>query len=315
VIPAKQMATRIEAASLSQANAHTGFSRLIVFAAICVLPLVLAGSLMRQIVNLTFENDTYTHIPLIPLVSLFLIFNERRSIFRVVSYSWQFGLLLVAPGAIAIILARLNEFQLGPSNQLCLVMLGLVAMWIGALGVSWGPSASKLARFPLLFLLFMIPIPEPLLSKSVFFLQEASAKATAAIFGLYGIPFLQDDLVFSLPGMAIRIAEECSGIRSTLALLIMTVLASHLFLKTTWKKVLVCLLVIPLSIIKNGLRIATLSALAVYVDERFLTGPVHHEFGGMLFFGAAFVPLVLLFIWLRRSDIRNRSVADINTLA
>jgi exosortase/archaeosortase family protein len=82
------------------------------------------------------------------------------------------------------------------------------------------------------------------------------------------------------------------------------VLASHLFLKTTWKQALVCLLVIPLSILKNGLRIATLSALAVYVDGSFLTGPIHHKFGGMLFFGAAFIPLVLVFRLLQRTERR-----------
>jgi exosortase len=186
-------------------------------------------------------------------------------------------------------------------------MCGLVLMWIGAFALSWGGRALRAGRFPLLFLLFMVPIPEPLLSKSILLLQEGSAKATAGIFYLYGVPFLQNDLVFSLPGIAIRVAEECSGIRSTLALLIMTVVASHMFLKTTWKQVLVCLLVVPLSIMKNGLRIATLSTLASYVDPQFITGPIHHEFGGMVFFAAAFVPLALLFVFLKRTENRRQS--------
>ena len=203
---------------------------------------------MQPLLKLVFDNDTYTHIPLIPSVSLFLIYSSRRSIFSEIAYSWRSGIFLMVPGASAIILARLNAFGLAPSNQLCLLMVGIVLMWIGAFGLSWGTHALRSARFPLLFLLFMIPIPEPFLSKAILLLQEGSARATAVIFGVYGIPFLQDDLVFSLPGIAIRVAEECSGIRSTLALLIMTVLAGHFFLRTTWKQVLVCLLVVPLSI-------------------------------------------------------------------
>jgi exosortase len=135
-----------------------------------------------------------------------------------------------------------------------------------------------------------------------------SAKSTAFLFGLFGIPYLQDGLVFNLPGIAIRVAEECSGIRSTLALLIMTVLASHLFLRSWYKQVLVCLLVIPLSIFKNGIRIATLSALSVYVDPIFLTGPIHHKFGGMIFFGFAFIPLGLLFYWFRRNEVQHNDL-------
>lgn len=65
------------------------------------------------------------------------------------------------------------------------------------------------------------------------------------------VSHVQEGLVFSLPGVAIRVAEECSGIRSTLALLIMTVLASHMFLKATWKQVFVCLLAVPLSVAKK----------------------------------------------------------------
>jgi exosortase len=146
----------------------------------------------------------------------------------------------------------------------------------------------------------MVPIPEPILSKTIYALQVGSAQATAGLFSLFGIPYLQNRLIFSLPGIAIRVAEECSGIRSTLALLIMTVLAGHMFLKSAWKQILVCLLVVPLSVAKNGLRIATLSALAIYVDPSFLQGRLH-QYGGMFFFAAAFVPIAALFVALRRA--------------
>lgn len=59
---------------------------------------------------------------------------------------------------------------------------------------------------------------------------------------------------------------------------------------------ILCLLVFPLSVFKNGLRIVTLSTLALYVDAGFLQGRLH-QYGGMVFFAAAFIPLVL-FLWV-----------------
>jgi exosortase len=271
------------------------------FLGVCISPLLFAWNLMRMVFSLAFGNDTYTHIPLIPLVTVFLIYTNRRAIFSQVSDQWKVGAILVFFGTLTIAAARVNIFQLQSANQLSLVVFGVVLMWMGAFGLFFGLSAFRAARFPLLFLLFMVPIPEPVLSQTIYGLQVASAQATAALFSLAGIPYLQDGLVFSLPGIAIRVAEECSGIRSTLALLIMTVLASHMFLKVTWKQLLVCSLAVPLSIAKNGLRIATLSALAAYVDPSFLQGHLH-QYGGMFFFAAAFLPLAGLFVLLQRTE-------------
>jgi exosortase len=268
---------------------------------VCILPLILVWEPMRLVFALALQNDTYTHIPLIPMVSIFLIYTERRTIFSYISYSWGGGLALIIPGVILIGLARFNVWQLGPANELSLVLSGFVLLWAGAFLLFFGPKAFRVARFPLLFLLFTIPIPEPILSWVIAELQEGSAKAAAAIFSMLGIPYLQNDLIFSLPGVAIRVAEECSGIRSTLALLIMAVLASHLFLKTTWKQVLLCILVVPMSVAKNGLRIAALSALSIYVDSGFLHGRLH-EYGGMVFFAAALLPLALLCAYLQKTE-------------
>ncbi len=252
--------------------------------------------------NESFHNDTYTHVPLIPLISLFLICGDRRTIFDRITYSWSRGLAVLVVGVIAIITARFNVPDLSSINQLSIFVFGAILVFIGTFVSCFGSRSFKAASFSLLFLFFMVPIPEPLLSKIVLFLQEGSARATAVLFGIFGVPFLQNDLIFYLPGMAIRIAEECSGIRSTLALIIITVLASHFYLKATWKQLIVCLLVVPLSIIKNGLRISVLSALAVYVSPEFLTGPIHHRFGGMIFFAAAFIPLAVVFMLLKRTE-------------
>jgi exosortase/archaeosortase family protein len=74
-----------------------------------------------------------------------------------------------------------------------------------------------------------------------------------------------------------------------------------MFLTSAWKKALLALAVIPLTIVKNGIRIVSLTLLAVHVNPSFLTGQLHHE-GGILFFLLALALLSPLFRLLQRSE-------------
>jgi exosortase len=103
-----------------------------------------------------------------------------------------------------------------------------------------------------------------------------------------------------------EIAKQCSGIRSSLALFITGILAAHFFLKSSWKKAIFILSIIPIAILKNGIRIVTLSLLAIYVDERFLTQGFLHKSGGFIFFAPALTLLGLLLWGLRKSEGENR---------
>ncbi len=271
------------------------------FLLLCLMPMAFVWTSMRSLLTLVFEDETYTHIPLVPIVSFYLIYTGRKLIFSKILYAWGTGSALILPGSISLALARLNIWQLSSANQNSLLMIGCVLLWAGAFGLFFGNYALRAASFPLLFLLFSIPIPQPPLSQVIFLLQEGSAKAAESIYWMFGVPFFRQGLDFALPGVTIRVAEECSGIRSSLALLILTVLASHLFLRNNWKKALLCLLVFPIAVAKNGLRIFTLSTLAVYVNPAFLHGRLHHQ-GGIVFFLVTLALMALLLILLHKSE-------------
>ena len=109
-------------------------------------------------------------------------------------------------------------------------------------------------------------------------------------------------MVFELPGIAIEVAKECSGIRSSLALIITSVIAGYLFLQTGWRRIVLVLLIFPLMIIKNAVRISTLSLLAVYVDEGWLTDSFLHRSGGIFFFLLALTLLAPVLLFLKKSE-------------
>jgi exosortase len=271
------------------------------FLLVCMLPLAFAWDSMSLLFKLVLENDAFSQIPLIPIVSLFLIYEHRKAIFAQLSFGWILGAGTITSGMILLAVARMNLLQLSSTNPVTLLILAIVLVWLGAFALFFGARAFWASLFPLLFLLFMVPIPEPIHSKLIYLLQAGSSHMVEAFFRIAGVPYHREGFVFILPGISIRVAEECSGIHSTLALLITTVLASYIFLKKSWKRVVLCIAVVPIAIFKNGLRIATLSVLAIYVNPAFLYGNLHHR-GGIVFFIIALLPMALLLNLLRRGD-------------
>ncbi|MBP2676892.1 MAG: eight transrane protein EpsH [Deltaproteobacteria bacterium] len=167
-----------------------------------------------------------------------------------------------------------------------------------------GSGGLRAACFPLLFLFFMIPIPEGILKPIVRFLQAGSAEAAYWMLRAVGVPVFRDGFLFKLPGLTVEVAEECSGIRSGISLFLVGILAGRIFLESGWRRLALAAAVMPITIAKNGLRIVTLSLLGAYVDRQVLSGPLHKA-GGIPFFGVALVMLAVVLWALRRGESRK----------
>jgi len=257
------------------------------------------ASLLRY----SFGNDDASHILLIPFIAAWLMFIDRRRIFRSPSSDVAVCLTLLIPGA-AILLWSIRTQPASPS----LCAFGLVLVWIAGFALSFGGEALNAARFPLMFLFLFIPLPEALLSRVVYFLQKGSAEISALLFGLTPLPVLREGFVFHLPRFSIEVARECSGIRSSIALLVLAILVGHFFLRTWWKQVIFLLAGFVVMIVKNGIRIVTLTVLATYVDPGFLYGNLHRE-GGVVFFMIGLLLMVPVYLILQTGERHSHSAA------
>jgi exosortase len=236
---------------------------------------------LKTLASLSFQDERYSHTILIPVISFSLLLFERHKIFEEPTYSVLIAsLLLVLAGLIGI--AGMSFRGPAQNDKLSVFMLALVLTWIAAFTGCYGTKAFRAGLFPLLFLSLMIPFPASVIDRSIFFLQRGSADLTYVLFRTFGMPVLWHGFNFVLPGVEIEIAKECSGIRSALAFLITGTLAGHIFLRSTWSKFTFALLMIPIAIFKNAVRIVILSSLGLYVDRGFLFGRLHHQ-GGLVF--------------------------------
>jgi exosortase/archaeosortase family protein len=163
------------------------------------------------------------------------------------------------------------------------------------------------SAFALALLLFAVPIPDVLLSKAIYALQAGSADIAELFFNLSGAPVLRQGFFFRLPVISIEVAQECSGIRSSLALLILALLVAHFSFRPFWKKLAFVVAGLCMMLVKNGIRIATLTLLANYVNPSFLTGSLHHQ-GGIVFFLIGLALLVPVYWGLRKGEGPLRSL-------
>ena len=283
-------------------------TRHVSFLVFCAAGLALSFGPVVQILRMSFSTELYSHIPVIPLISLCILIFSRKGILADLSWGWRGGFSLVALG-FAVFLSANRIPGLNQNDYLSMMMLGTILWLIGSFVLSYGSRAFKEAMFPLFFLAFVIPIPTFIFKPFVNLLLSGSACLTDLIFNLIGVPVHRDGFTFALPGITIEVAEQCSGIRSSIALVITSVLAGYLFLGKGWSRLILVLSFFPITVFKNALRIVTLSLLASYVDTRFITGSWLHQSGGIPFFavGLALMAPVLwgLMKWEKRGRIQE----------
>ena len=189
-----------------------------------------------------------------------------------------------------------------------LAALAALAAWTAGFLLCYGALSLKAARFPLLFLLVMVPVPPVLMQKIILTLQTGSAGLVHSILNFTGTPMFRDGFTFQLPGIAIEVAEECSSIHSAWALFITSLLVGHFMLRSLPSKIFLSLLTPPIAVLTNAVRIVTIWLLATRVDPGFMYGHLHRD-GGILF-SLISLSILLSCVWvLHKLESRGRGAA------
>jgi len=287
--------------------ANTGAATSRRFASWCIYLVILCGAFalpLREFVTYARHSDVHSYVLLIPFVTAYLIYIRWKQLSRELSSSWGYALLLAAAGTGAL-LASLHFTELGQNDYMTLLALSFFCFVIAGTFLFFGSKWARSAMFPLFFLAFMIPLPEA----AVDFLENASKEASAGVanwlFLITGTPFLRTGTLFQLPGINITVAKECSGIRSSLVLVITSLLAANMFLRTTWRRALLVAAVIPLGLLRNGLRILVISLLCVHIGPEMINSVIHRR-GGPVFFALSLVPLFAMLWLFRRQEVKRQ---------
>jgi exosortase len=261
-----------------------------------LVSLILFRQPLSTLASLSFHDENSSHILLIPLISALLIFLKRKRVFRAPRNCPSVGVPLLLIAAALWYGLKNPHTHLQDPDRLSLMASLLVLVWIGTFILCYGTGAFQAAAFPMLFLVLMIPLPAVVLQYLVTMLQRGSAATSYGLFRGIGVPVIRHGFRFSLPGIDIEIAEQCSGIHSALSLFIGGLLLQHVLLDGTWRKVCFILCILPVAMLKNAVRIVTIAWLGIHVNADFFHGQLHRQ-GGLPFSFLAVAMLGLL-LWL-----------------
>jgi len=279
--------------------------------ALVLFTFILTGCFIRPLYDLmrfALQSDLYSHILLVPFISFYLIWVKRRNLAFGSRPCRRLAILPLAVGAgiLAVYyLLRHSGWRPHWEDYLAVMTLALLAfLWSGIFSLL-GPATVRVIGFPLSFLIFIVPFPDFLLQRLQTFLQVGSAAVAHLLFQVSGTPVLQQGMVFQLPGFSLEVATQCSGIHSSLVLFLTSLVAAHLLLRSSWTKALLVLFVIPLAMIRNGVRIFTIGQLCVQVGPDMIHSYVHTH-GGPIFFALSLAPFFLLLVLLIRLESKHK---------
>ena len=256
---------------------------------------------LSDLFNSRMYRDYHSLIPFIPLISIYLLYLKRRDIREKMQYAFAPGAIVAIAGLVFYAMGLSFGKNLSQNDYATVITSSSIVLLWGAFIFAYGIKAFSAALFPLLFLVFMIPIPAFIMEEIITFLQIGSTEFANLLFWLSQAPYYREGFVFHLTGMSVEVAPQCSGIRSGLALFITAWLAGYLFLDSGWRRVILVLCVFPITMLKNGIRITTLTLLGTYVDPRILQSSLHRE-GGIPFFILALLLMAPILYFLKRTE-------------
>jgi exosortase len=235
---------------------------------------------LRALTALALSSLDASHVLLVPFLCGYLIWIRRDTISghtpRVSTTS------LFATSVIAFALGLMGS-AVAPDYRVYIGAAAMVVFWIGSFVICFGSQAAHAVRFPLLLLFLTVPPPHWMLQPFIIVLQHESAAVVAEIYKVLHVPAVRNGMVFAFPRGAIEITPGCSGIRSSIAFFVISLIVGHLLLRSTTTKILLVASILPILALKDAIRIVTLSLLGFYVDRGFLHGSLHAD-GGVLFF-------------------------------
>jgi exosortase len=243
-----------------------------------------------ELVRVWSTNDYYSHGFLIPPIAAFLAW-ERRERFRQAP---------IRPSLAGLVFIIVSILALAPGVPVFLARFSIVSAIAAVVLMFFGWSRLRTVAFPLAILLLMIPLPAPVFESIELPLRNATSVLSEVFIRAAGIPVVREGNLLTLSNIVLEVARECSGIRSTIALVTIGLVFGYVPESRSWSRLLVAALTVPVVILTNSIRVAATAVSTHYYGPAAATGFVHDLYGWIAF-AAAFAIMFLLHRFLFRS--------------
>lgn len=225
----------------------------------------------------------------IPFISLFLVWQRKDRLERVAfTGSWA-GLAMVLAGLVLFAIGRISTLDTIAQYALLLTGGGFILSLTG-----W--QAFRVILVPLCMLAFMVPLPNYFLRELSQLLQLVSSRLGVEIIRLFGISVFLEGNVIDLGAMKLQVVEACSGLRYLFPLMTLGFIATYFYQEKFWKRALIVLSTIPITVLMNSVRLGLIGVTVEYWGKSMAEG-VLHDFEGWFVFMVC-TGAILLEMWL-----------------
>lgn len=231
-----------------------------------------------------FARDSYySHGILVPLVTIFLIWQKKEQLKETPYEESPWGIRLIVLGIIIHLISSLLRVYFTSGFSLLIVIAGIINYF-------YGKKVLHIIIFPIAFLFFMMPLPLVVITNISFQLKILAAQIATFLLNEMRIPAIREGSIIKMRSVYVIVDDVCSGLRSLISLAALGSIFAYWMKGSLNKKVLLFLSTIPIAVITNVVRVIFLSAVSEIWGLKYADGLVH-DISGFLVFGLAFILL------------------------
>jgi exosortase A len=240
----------------------------------------------KSLVAVWYNTEEYSHGFLVLPISMVMLWRKRDvlSATNRAPSGWGAGLIVLS--LLVYIFAFYAEITTISSFSMIPLLAGIVLYLYGA-------EMLKHVAFPLIFLIFMIPVPAQIFAQLTIPLQLFVSKASALIAASLGIPLLREGNVIHLPQQTLQVVKACSGLMSMISLWMLSAVIGHFALSSNTLRGILFLLSTPIAVLVNIIRVLLLIVFFYHLGID-LTRVSLHMLYGVAIFGLSIISVFLM---------------------
>lgn len=250
------------------------------------------GPIYPELIRDWLGHSDNSHAFLVPFVSLFFVWQKKDELRSSLIESSAWGGLLLVISLFVYVISYAGGLAFPARGAMVFSLAGLV--WF-----CFGNAVFRLLSFPIGFLLFMVPAPYSLISLVSMPLQLMASKVSAALIQNCSIPVYREGNMLFFVQTQLEVAEACSGIRSIMALTMVSLMFCYLSRKGWWRRAIIVAAAIPIALAANIVRVTGTGILAHFYGDQVAKGFLH-EFSGLAVFAFGLVMLFAVFSTVNR---------------
>ena len=270
----------------------------VLLCAIAALTVFIFYDGLKWMVTIWNRKEEYSHGFLIPIITLFLIWQRKDRLERMTfTGSWT-GFVVVLLGLMVFIIGELSTLYIIIQYSFIVVVMGLVLSITGWRGI-------REIWIPIAFLIFMIPLPPFLYEGLSSQLQLLSSQLGVAFIRLFNISVYLAGNVIDLGSFKLQVVEACSGLRYLFPLASLAFIAAYFFKAAFWKRAVVFLSSAPITVFMNSFRIGAIGILVEYWGIGAAQGFLHDFEGWVIFLACTAILVVEMWVLTRIGEARR----------